>query len=258
MASFEPVRAVQRGLAVLRIISEQGPLPVAEIARLSDLPQPTAVRIVETLMADGYVFRVVGSKSYMVSGRTKVLSRGFDKKSQLLSVASAHIDQLHLKIGWPSNLAVFDNDAMVIIYTNRASLGLSMPARTGARLPMTATGVGLVALAFMEEDARAPVIAALGTSGSRWDADIRLHQGLAERLAAVHDQGYALADEGYLDSIYQSRIWAVAVPIISEGGRFIAGISSLVLREAGDRSRLLRKILPRLRAAASKIAESFE
>jgi hypothetical protein len=52
---------------------------------------------------------------------------------------------------------------------------------------------------------------------------------LNERLAAVTKQGFALAEEEYLDAVYQSRISTIAAPILV-GTQGRASLSALVLR----------------------------
>lgn len=258
MPSFEPVRAIQRGLSVLRAVSEHGPVSVSDIVAFCAVPQPTAVRMLETLVNEGYIYRQPGRATYRVTGRTLALSRGFDSRCRLLELAAPVVDQMHVKIGWPSNLAVFDRDSMVILYSNRASLGLSIPGRMGARLPMLATGVGLVTLAYMRDDERQHALQGAKAAGGHWDAAPRLAAGLPERLEQIHRTGHAFADEEYLRTIYQSRIWAVAVPILDADGQVQAALSSLVLRIAGERKRLLGMILPNLAAAASRISELMQ
>ncbi len=253
MPSYDPVRAIQRGLAVLRAISEHGPITIVDLVKRCGLPQPTTVRLLETLVAEGYVYRQQGEAAYRVTGRTLALSRGFDSKSYLLEVAAPIVDQMHVKIGWPSNLAVFDRDAMMILYSNRASLGLSLPGRAGARIPLLATGVGLVTLAHMPEDERNAALAQVAAAGGRWDTHPRIASGLKEKLKEIQRDGHAFADEEYLEAVYQSRIWAVAVAIMTPAGKVQAALSSLVLSMAGERKRLLHTILPSLRAAAVKI-----
>lgn len=251
MSVFEPVRAVQRGLAVLRAVSEHGPINVSDIANLCKLPQPTVVRLVETLLEAGYVYRQAGKTTYKVTGRTLALSRGYDPHYRLIELAMPVVEQLHIEIGWPSNLAVFDGDAMVIAYSNRAALGLSIPGRVGARIPLVATGVGLVTLSRMSAEERRQALAR-AQSSSRWDSNPTLLAALPERLEDVRRHGYAFAEQDYLDEVYQSRIWAVAVPVPTVAGEYIA-LSSLMLRMAGDRRRQLAKILPKLTAAANRI-----
>lgn len=252
MSAFEPVRSVQRGILVLRTISELGPVTVSDIVSSCKLPQPTVVRLVETLIESGYVYRLAGKTTYKVTGRTLALSRGFDLHRRLTEIATPIVDQLHVEIGWPSNLAVYDGDAMVIVYSNRAALGLSIPGRVGARIPLLATGVGLVTLARMNAEERRLALAKAQAGGNRWDCDPSLLEALPQRLKQVQRQGHAFAEENYLDEVYQSRIWAVAVPIPSPAGEFIA-LSSLLLRMAGDRKRHLSKVLPRLTDAAERI-----
>ncbi|MDH2406577.1 IclR family transcriptional regulator C-terminal domain-containing protein [Bradyrhizobium sp. SSUT18] len=255
MPSYEPVRAIQRGLAVLRAVSEHGPVTIADLVSRCGFPQPTVVRVLETLVGEGYVYRQAGKSTYLVTGRTLALSRGFDAKSRLLEIAAPIVDQMHIKIGWPSNLAIFDRDAMVIVYSNRASLGLSLPGRTGARIPLMATGVGLVTLAFMPEEERKIALSRARETGGRWDNDPRLASRFAMRLAQIRRDGHAFADEEYLEAVYQSRIWAVAVPILTNDGKVLAAISSLVLTFAGERRRLLQTLLPSLRKAAVGIRD---
>jgi IclR family mhp operon transcriptional activator len=257
MASYEPVRAIQRGLAVLRAVSEHGPITIVDLVSRCGFPQPTIVRILETLVSEGYVYRQSGEATYRVTGRTLALSRGFDSKSRLLEVAAPIVDQMHIQTGWPSNLAVFDRDAMVIVYSNRTSLGLSLPGRTGARIPLLATGVGLATLAHMPDDERKAALSHARTAGGRWDNDPRIASGLSAKLTQICRDGHAFADEEYLEAVYQSRIWSVAVPIVSPEGKVQAAISSLVLSVAGERRRLLQTILPNLKTAASKIRDKL-
>ncbi len=255
MASYEPVRAIQRGLAVLRSVSEHGPIAIVDLVARCGFPQPTVVRILETLIAEGYVYRQPGESKYRVTGRSLSLSRGFDKRSRLLEIAAPIVDQMHIQTGWPCNLAVFDRDAMVIVYSNRASLGLSLPGRTGARIPLQATGVGLITLAHMAEEERQAALSLARAAGGRWDNDPRIGSGLAAKLKQIRRDGHAFADEEYLEAVYQSRIWAVAVPIMAPDGKVQAALSSLVLSIAGERKRLLQSVLPSLGAAATKIGD---
>lgn len=253
MASFRPVRSVQRALSVLRAISERGPVSVMEIVHECGLPQPTVVRIVETLVASGYVYRQSGKSTYKVSGTTLALSRGFDPHPRYVELTTPLIDKLHLNIGWPSNLTVFDGDAMVIVHGSRSLRSHSIPGRLRQRIPMLASSPGRVTLAEMSPSERRAVLQRAKASGSRWDNDSRLMANLDDRLRKVKRDGHAFADEEYLEAIYQSRIWGVAVPIPAPDGVRTA-LSSLVLRTAGAQRDVLGKILPHLYSTARQIS----
>jgi IclR family mhp operon transcriptional activator len=256
MPSFEPVRAITRGLTVLRLVSETGPINATDLARAANLPQPTIVRILETLIEAGYVYRRSDGTTFGVTARTKTLSSGFDATSRLIQLAEPLIENLRAEIGWPSNLATLEDNAMVIAYTNRNAKGLSIPGRLGARIPLLATGVGIVQLAGLAPDALEAQLARLRQSHETWDTTPELWASLDERLAAARRDGYGFAHERYLDAVYNSQIWAVAVPVVVNG-RTVAALSSLVLRGAGQRQRLLAGILPALRRTAATIGEQL-
>jgi IclR family transcriptional regulator, mhp operon transcriptional activator len=256
MPSFQPVRAITRGLKVLRLISEEGPLTATDLARAAKLPQPTVVRIIETLIEAGYVYRRSDGMTFGITARTKTLSSGFDATSRLLQIAEPLIEELRAEIGWPSNLATLEDNAMVIVYTNRNAKGLSIPGRLGARIPLLATGVGIVTLASLSAAELDDQLARLRQSKDIWDTAPELWESLDKRLNAARRKGYAFADERYLDAIYQSQIWAVAVPIVVNG-QTAAAMSSLVLRAAGQRQQLLGRILPSLRRTATIIGEAL-
>lgn len=254
MPSFEPVRAIIRGLQVLRVISEDGPLAALDIGKRVQLPQPTIVRILETLISAGYIYRLERSALYGVTARTLTLSKGFVATSRLVQLATPVIEELRTEIGWPSNLAIFEQGQMSIAYTNRSEHGMSISSRLGARIPVLVTGVGVAYLAHLPPHELERVLVQLRTSDSRWDTNPRMLERLDERLEEVRRNGYALAEQAYLDDIYHARIWAVAVPVIVDG-RVTACLSSLILSSAGPQSRLMAKVLPPLKRAAQAIAD---
>ena len=50
-----PIRAITRGLSVLQAINRGGSITMMEIARSSQVPYPTACRIVQTLLHEGMI-----------------------------------------------------------------------------------------------------------------------------------------------------------------------------------------------------------
>lgn len=254
MPSFEPVRAIIRGLQILRVISESGPIATMDIAKQVKLPQPTVVRVLETLVAAGYVYRLEKSTLFGVTARTLSLSKGFAATSRLVQLATPLIEDLRSEIGWPSNLATYEHGAMSIAYTNRSEQGMSISGRLGARIPVLATGVGMVVLAHLPKDELISRLTDLKRSDSRWDSNPDMLKGLDERLQTIRNNGYALAEPSYLDEIYRSQIWAVAVPVIV-GDKVVAGLSSLMLRSAGDPDQILSSVLPPLKRTAQAISD---
>lgn len=62
-----------------------------------------------------------------------MLGSGYDATSRLVQLAELLIEKLRAEIGRPSNLATLEDNAMVIVYTNRNAKGLSIPGRHDSR-----------------------------------------------------------------------------------------------------------------------------
>ncbi len=259
MASFAPVRALLRGLEVLRVVSEDGPLTATDLSRALDLPQPTVIRLLETLIAAGYVYRVAGASTFGVTARALSLGSGYDADTRRIELARPLVEELTAEVGWPTSLAVYieAEAAMSIAYTNRSAYGLSMPGRLGARVPLLVTAAGIVYLAHREEEECAAILERLDQSRSAWDTDPTYREGLEQRLDAVRRDGYGLSAQAYLDAVYDSRLWAVAVPIVV-AGRVDAALATMVLQPAGEPKRLLNGILPPLNRTAAAIGRRLE
>lgn len=254
MPSFEPVRAIFRGLEALRIVSECGPITAVEVARTTGLPTATAIRILETLVNAGYVYKQSNSARYLVTARTRILSRGFDERSLLIEKSTPAIDELRDTTGWPLSLPILEGDAMTVAYTTRR--GITLPDRLGVRIPLLGTGAGIVYLAHLSPEQTRAVLDRIEQSSDAWDREPGLWENIDERIDDARREGYAFANDRYLESIYQSQIWAVSVPIVAND-RFVAGLSSLVPRGAGPKKRILPKLLPAMRRTAAAISESL-
>src|ERR1039458_256797 len=111
------VNALHRGLVILRAVND-GHAQLREISAAAKLPKSTVARMLETLVADGYVAQAV-QNGYHVTARVLTLSRGYTAHEFLLKAAQPVLEGLRKHQIWPSDLAVFDQDAMVILDTGR-------------------------------------------------------------------------------------------------------------------------------------------
>jgi IclR family transcriptional regulator, mhp operon transcriptional activator len=75
-----PIRAISRGLSVLRAVNAHGGLTMMEISQTSEVPYPTACRIVQTLLYEGYLERERGRKTYRTTALTRELGQQPDQR----------------------------------------------------------------------------------------------------------------------------------------------------------------------------------
>lgn len=83
-----PIRAISRGLAVLQAVNRQGSLTMMEIAQSSEVPYPTACRIVQTLVHEGMLEREPGRKTYRPTSAVLSLASGYSAPVQLSQARS--------------------------------------------------------------------------------------------------------------------------------------------------------------------------
>ena len=77
MPSFPPVQSVKRALGLLAELNKQRVTTVGELHHRTGLPKPTIVRLLETLMASGYVASDHRLRGYQVTSQVATLSSGF-------------------------------------------------------------------------------------------------------------------------------------------------------------------------------------
>src|SRR5438552_4460739 len=118
MASFKPVTAVTRALDILKVLNELGDAAIGDLHRATGLHKSTVLRMLETLMHEGYVTRTESGARYVVTGKCLLLSSGYKLDAALLRTAEPLLTAFRRDTGWPSDLALFDQDAMVIASTN--------------------------------------------------------------------------------------------------------------------------------------------
>ena len=76
------VRVLSKGLHLLRVLNEHYELSALELSRITGLPRATVHRILNTLIADGYVAAETSTRRYRATVRVQALSRGYRERLQ--------------------------------------------------------------------------------------------------------------------------------------------------------------------------------
>ncbi|SFD93121.1 transcriptional regulator, IclR family [Pseudomonas citronellolis] len=254
--SFKPVEAVVRALRVLRVINEEKQSTVASLHRQTGLDKATIVRMLETLHHEGYVARDQERALYSVTARTLLLSQGYDRSRWLASVAEPTLARFRNAIGWPSDLALFDFDAMVVVQTSRGSGPLSFNRQPGFRSPMLATSIGLAYLAFCGEEERRSIIENLAASPGEWNQLAQDPERLEKLLKKIRKDGFAVMSSEYSRDVFASNVWAIGVPVMHEGELF-ATMNVMLLKSAVNLTEARKTLLAPLQRTAAQIARDL-
>ena len=230
--SREPGQTVaSRLLSVLAAFDERHrTLTLTDIADRSGLPRPTAHRIIGELVEWGALFRAE-SGAYAVGRRLWKLGLLAPDQSGLREIASPFLQDIYGATLATVHLAIRDGDR--VLYLDRVSGHKSVPvvSRIGSRLPLHATGVGKVLLAYAPADVQERVLGNL----TRVTARTVIHRGhLENEIRRVHRDGFAqTAEEMSLGAC------SVAVPVRHLDGSVAAAIGIVVPNLQRDRARLV-------------------
>ncbi|MDF1790856.1 MAG: helix-turn-helix domain-containing protein [Thalassobaculaceae bacterium] len=232
MASYRPVISVLRCLDVLAAVNRlSGRASLAEIHRQVGLDKATILRMLETLAHAGFVVRDDDTRLYHAAGKTLQLSAGYRAHSAIGAAVSPRLGDFRRRIGWPSDVAIRDGDAMIVVETSREAGPMFVNRGPGYRAPLLATSLGRAYTAFCGPAERAKILETVATDPAPWNDISRDRAGAEAAFAQIRAAGYATMDGSYMAQEYENRISSVGVPI-RDGETIFACINVLYLRTA--------------------------
>ncbi|MGI9335973.1 MAG: helix-turn-helix domain-containing protein [Gammaproteobacteria bacterium] len=254
MPSYRPVNALVRGLEVLRATSQlEGRATVGEIHRHTNLDKATIVRMLETLVYAGYVVRDDEGRRYQITGKTLRLSVGYDGLRSVGTILAPILDDFRTAVGWPSDVGVFDNDAMVVVETSREPGPVFLNRLPGYRAPILGTSLGLVYLAHCAQAVRSEALQRVAADPAPWNELARDPVSAEKAFARIRRHRYATMHPRYCEQEYEGRISSVGVPI-AQNGRVFATLNVLYLVNALAPKKAVQTLLPPLEEAAARMA----
>lgn len=234
MPSYAPINALTRGLEVLRTLNEMGQASVGDLHRLTEIPKPTLVRILETYVVAGYVAQSDEEEVYAPTARVLQLSSGFSEAREITRVAVPLIDQFRARVVWPSDVAIFDANEMVIINTSRTPGTLSVNRTVGSRVPLLLTALGRAYCAFLSDSEQEYIVESVAASNlvdQKIACQPRVLKGIFEK---TRERGYAVSDRENIETIR-----AIGVPILRHG-EAVGAFNIMVVSDAMSLAKLER------------------
>ena len=112
------INSISKCMQIMTYISDQQGQPVSlkEISEKTDIPKPTVVHILNTLIAEGYVIRVSHSKGYILGPSLFYLTRFGRYNDSFISICSPIMKWLNAKTGHTIILSVIHGGKKYIIY----------------------------------------------------------------------------------------------------------------------------------------------
>jgi len=252
MTKSETVQSALRALRVIEALNLHKVTSLEALHARTQLPKATLVRLLETLIEAGYVFRVSRREGYSLTEHVLKLSSGVRTRDVVVDIARPLLEAFTREHKWQVSLATSERDCMLVRFTTRH---ISPFAREevylNRRVPMLRSAIGRAYLGFCAPDERETIVKLVE------DAE----PGEIE-LAGGRDQIAAVARRVRRDG-YATIVWgpddpsrSFAVPILEPGvvDRPLGALVMFYYRSTMTEAEAVGKYLGLIRGLADEIA----
>lgn len=253
MAVKRHMSSLQRGLNALRILNLVDRITTTELGRRLGVPRTTAYRILDTLVAEGYVVREAHSRGYQLTVQVRRLSFGFNRDALIADVARPILREMCGTLFTPIGLATPVRHEIVI----QVSLDFEAPLALerlpeGTSFPVTYGPSGHLFLAHCDPELRRDLIEGAAHAASSRGLTIQPVPMNAD-LKLIRERGYALSirhDSGSPEGI-------LAVPVYLQGA-FVASVHLRFMKRVISPGDALTRFLADLQDGARRIERELE
>lgn len=254
MSTYPPVHAVTRALRLLRRLNHQDITGLNDLHQAMRIPKPSLVRLLDTLIALGYVRNDEARKGYGLLPAVQNLSAGFHGGPVLIEAGTERCAELTRELKWPVSMAVLDGiDMMVWFSTLRDSPVQPFGKILAKRRSLLVTGLGRAYLAFCSDTERAILITMLKSTKSSPPARKKIEPAVREIVEEGLRRGFVERDP----AMPVDGTSTLAAPIYAEN-RLLGTVGLTYFVSAIDRKDVARLAAAPLIEAAQAIGKGAE
>jgi IclR family transcriptional regulator, mhp operon transcriptional activator len=238
-----PSGSLARGLKVLAAVNDLETATVSRVVSETQFPKPTVIRLLQSLVSEGYVAQDPETLTYRVTPKVASLSRSLGVDGEIDGLIQSPLDTLAVQIKWPVEYLVADGLSMRIRCNNRDRAPIKLKLFERRRFPMLGSAAGLVYLATLEEEPLRKYLDQLTSEGAERRAARR-------HIDSTRRRGYATRSLTELGP----NMAVVSVALPAELG----ALSLVHFDDVVPPERLQAIIVPRLLVCATEIASALQ
>ncbi len=246
----ETVKALDRGIGLLKILSGDGSLSLSDLAQRVNIPSSTTHRLLATLKKHGLVEFDEGFQTWSIGIEAFRIGNSYLAKTNLVDAARTILRSLMEQSGETANLAICKSGDVIFISQMETPNPIRAFFQAGTRSHMHASGIGKALLAEMSEDEIGKIVKQKGLPRFTSNTITSLAQ-LLEDLDKSRNLGWAYDDE---ERYVGMR--CIAAGVCNEHGEVVAGvsISGPTIRVS---EQLIEKFGPMVRDAANELTRAI-
>ena len=164
MGTLDTLKSSRKLLVTLQLLNRCSGMSIGELSKELSIPRTTAYRILESLLADGFVSRSQDDLRYSVTSKVLTLSEGYSEGGWMGRIIRPHLLNLGKQLVWPISFCVMDKLQMIVRETTdsnsplvfyRVVPGVEVP------VPVLASATGRVYMAYCGEEERKQLMSVL-------------------------------------------------------------------------------------------------
>jgi len=239
------VQSLERGLAVIRALSDPEPQTLSDVARTTGLSRAASRRFLLTLERLGYVRR--SDTRFELTPQVLELGHAYLSSLTLPEVAQPHLVALVERVHESSSVSVLDGSDVVYVARVPTRRIMTVAITVGTRFPAHLTSMGRVLLAGLDPAARAAFLD-LAEFTPVTGSTIRTRAALERELDEVSLSGHAVVDQEL-----EIGLRSIAVPIRNPAAAVVAAVNLSVSAATMTVTQMRQRLLPALRDTATAI-----
>ena len=256
MTKSETVQSALRALQVIEGLNRRNVTPLEVLHAHTGLPKTTLVRLLETLIAAGYVVRVSRREGYALTENVLKLSAGMRHRDVVVDIARPLMEAFTRRHNWQVSLATSEQDCMLVRFTTRH---ISPFAREeiflNRRVHMLRSAIGRAYLAFCPPDEREVILNLVEASEAGEIAGAGGREQIAAVTRRVRRDGYATIVWGPDDA---TRSFAVPILEPDVADRPLGALVMFYYRTVMTEAQAVDRYLGLIRGMADEIATGLQ
>lgn len=215
------VQSLERAIMLLEELAmHQDGCGITYLSNLTGLHKSTVHRILNTLMAKGYIEKNPETEKYSLGMRFLYLSSTILDQMDIRKVAKPLLERLCSNTGEVVHLSILDNgEAVYIDKVENPNKSIRMYSQIGKRVPLHCTGVGKILIAWLPDKDLEAILKKHGMKRFT-ENTITDIETLKKHLKKIREMGYAIDEMEH-----EEGIRCVAAPIYNIKGKVIASVS---------------------------------
>ncbi|MCB1487188.1 MAG: IclR family transcriptional regulator [Bauldia sp.] len=245
---------LHKAIDILELIEgAERPLPLGAIAERVGMGKPAAHRLLQVLVARGYVEQDPETQNYLATLRMAIIGFGHLAATGMREVTLPELHRLATESGELVRLAVVENEELTwIVEAQGARAGLRYDGNLGRQAVLHATAAGKSWLATMPDDEAVRLVLKKG-----FPAEEEVGPNAAKSVEELVRSLRECRDAGYATAIEEAALGvnAVAVPVFDpQQPRSVVASIIIVGPSARMTPERMKTMVPLLHASAKRIS----